>query len=473
VTKSTTIPNPDLTRALSVVTELLHERGPETGANIGHELRRQIPGFNPLTLGFHSLSRLLLDAADDLVVIERKGDDRVWALGESLGERDLEHALGADAEADVGAGAHSTQDPTTAATRVELIHFRSCRHVQLDLAPSGLTVLVGPNGSGKSSLLHGVSYVSQVTRGKLRALFSGSRDVRRLRSGGATEPMELAISAGKKVELRLMAEPRDDDTRFTVTLKSGKRSETWQSPGAPPTPPLPLRPESRLFWPTVLLRFQADALAAPSDVVEGEPRLSFDGAGLPTLLAHFATTAPERLKALVEDVRKLVPEVEETRQKLRRWEPNRGNLQEDRDAPTFRYQLEVKMQGAGWVPADLLSEGTLFAFGIHAVLHQRQPPRILLMDDLDHGLHHKAQRALMQQLKQVADKGGPQLIVSTHSPYILDELPAEAVRVVRSGSGGTRVRALIEHPEWQEWKSSMTAGEFWTYVGEDWLEQGE
>ena len=132
------------------------------------------------------------------------------------------------------------------------------------------------------------------------------------------------------------------------------------------------------------------------------------------------------------------------------------------------------MNGADWVPADLLSEGTLFAFGIHAVLHQRQPPRILLMDDIDRGLHPKAQRALIQQLQKISTSGDPQIVLSTHSPYVLDELPAESVRVVRSDrSGGTHVRALVLHPEWQEWESSMTSGEFWTYVGEDWLEQGE
>jgi predicted ATPase len=206
--------------------------------------------------------------------------------------------------------------------------------------------------------------------------------------------------------------------------------------------------------------------------VEGEPRLSFDGAGLPTLLAHLATTDPARLQSLVESVRRVVPAVEETRQTLRRREPDGLAAHEERDTPVFQYRLEVKMKGSGWVPADLLSEGTLLTLGIHAVLHQRRPPRILLMDDIDRGLHPKAQRALIKELQEISRRGVPQIILSTHSPYILDELPAESVRVVRSDGGGTRVRALVEHPEWQEWKSSMTSGEFWTYVGEDWLEQG-
>lgn len=127
------------------------------------------------------------------------------------------------------------------------------------------------------------------------------------------------------------------------------------------------------------------------------------------------------------------------------------------------------MKNAGWIPADLLSEGTLFAFGMHAVLQQKQPPRLLLMDDIDRGLPPQAQRTLIRQVKELASPKGVQIIVSTHSPYVLDEVPATSVRVVRSESQGTYIRRLDEHPEWEEWKSSMNAGEFWTYVGEDWL----
>jgi predicted ATP-binding protein involved in virulence len=97
---------------------------------------------------------------------------------------------------------------------------------------------------------------------------------------------------------------------------------------------------------------------------------------------------------------------------------------------------------------------------------------MVILDDIDRGLHPKAQRALIQQLTEIADScAGVCLIVSTHSPYILDEVPAEAVRVVRAFDGATQLRALVDHPAWQEWKSSMTSGEFWTYVGEDWMEQ--
>lgn len=135
----------------------------------------------------------------------------------------------------------------------------------------------------------------------------------------------------------------------------------------------------------------------------------------------------------------------------------------------YKYTLEAEMEGAGWVSAEMLSEGTLFLLGIHTVLHQNSPPRILLMDDIDRGLHPKAQRLLIQQLLKIDKK--TRIIATTHSPYVLDVIPPAQVRIVRSTpETGTVCRRLTDHPDWKEWEGSMNAGEFWTYVGEDWLE---
>jgi predicted ATPase len=263
----------------------------------------------------------------------------------------------------------------------------------------------------------------------------------------------------------------EDSVSFdgVVTTPDGTKPEPWKWPGPPPKPSLASRPISRLLWPCVLLRFRSEELAAPSDVTEGEPRIDYDGYGLASLLAYLANNDPGRLERLVKGVAELVPGVLRTRQKAvtRPGLPTEG----ERAERILQYQFEVEMEGLGWIRADMLSEGTLFAFGMHAVLEQPIPPQLVLVDDIDRGLHPRAQRTLIRQLKELAEKKHVCLVVTTHSPYVLDELPAEAVRVVRScGEAGTRVRPLTEHPDWAEWKENMTGGEFWAFVGEDWLE---
>ncbi len=59
---------------------------------------------------------------------------------------------------------------------------------------------------------------------------------------------------------------------------------------------------------------------------------------------------------------------------------------------------------------------------------------------------------------------------STHSPYIIDPLAADAVRVIRPGKDGFAcLTALTKHTDWQEWRKTMSAGEFWQFVGDEWL----
>lgn len=51
---------------------------------------------------------------------------------------------------------------------------------------------------------------------------------------------------------------------------------------------------------------------------------------------------------------------------------------------------------------------------------------IVLIDEIETSLHPKAQRRLMQDLARLCRERELQIILSTHSPYILDELPFEA-----------------------------------------------
>lgn len=57
--------------------------------------------------------------------------------------------------------------------------------------------------------------------------------------------------------------------------------------------------------------------------------------------------------------------------------------------------VEVDFEGAGWTPAALLSDGTLLAMGLLAKLHDPGRPRLLLLDDIERGLHIETQAALV------------------------------------------------------------------------------
>lgn len=111
------------------------------------------------------------------------------------------------------------------------------------------------------------------------------------------------------------------------------------------------------------------------------------------------------------------------------------------------------------------------ALGILSVLVAPDPPKLLLIDDLESGLHPKALGDLVQQLRKVQEQHPElQIVATSHSPYLLDYLQAEEILLTSLDEDGYAVvKPLTDHPEYERWKDLMAPGEFWSTVGEDWV----
>ncbi len=113
--------------------------------------------------------------------------------------------------------------------------------------------------------------------------------------------------------------------------------------------------------------------------------------------------------------------------------------------------------------------------GMLAVLLGPNQPQILLMDDIEHGLHPLAQKSLLGVLGQVMRKFPDlQIIATAHSPYLLDQLQPEQIRLMTLGADGDSVCGRLEdHPQFAKWKNEMAPGELWSLFGEKWLVKEE
>jgi predicted ATPase len=131
----------------------------------------------------------------------------------------------------------------------------------------------------------------------------------------------------------------------------------------------------------------------------------------------------------------------------------------------------VEFEGIGRVAVDQLSEGTLFALVIVALLELPEPPNVLLIDDLDKGLHPSAFVELVNVLRSaLASNPTLQIVATTHSPYLLGCFEADEVRVfARKEDGSAACSKLTDHPDFEHWKDSLDPGEFWASVGEEWV----
>lgn len=223
---------------------------------------------------------------------------------------------------------------------------------------------------------------------------------------------------------------------------------------------------SQFPWAAQRLALVPREVAAASDV--SLTSLWPDGHGLPTILKDFASNHTKAYLKLQEDLALVVPHFRELR---------RGKSSgQGRDASMGMiplHALEFEMS-QGRIPAAQVSDGTLLALALLTVVHDPDLPNIVLMDDLDHGLHLGAQVRLVEAIRAVqVVRPELQVVCTTHSPVLLDSFEASEVRVLAlDAAGHTHVKSLADHPRLDDWRSGFSAGELWANLGEAWVLDG-
>jgi predicted ATPase len=228
---------------------------------------------------------------------------------------------------------------------------------------------------------------------------------------------------------------------------------------------------------TTLLRLDATRLAAPSYSDKPVPALERDGGGLASVLAFLTVNQPEAFQKLQEHLRAVIPAVRRIRgerRPIKRVETKivsigAQNVEVQEQKEYVGDAWIVDFDGAPGIPSDLVSSGTLMVTGLLAAILGPGTPRLLLLDDIEHGLHPKAQRDLMQLLhKLLEEQPDLQIIATSHSPYLLDGLDPKEIRITYAADGVSYCAPLAAHPDFERWKEEMSPGEFWSAVGESW-----
>jgi predicted ATPase len=109
--------------------------------------------------------------------------------------------------------------------------------------------------------------------------------------------------------------------------------------------------------------------------------------------------------------------------------------------------------------------------GLLTVLLGPDRPKVLLLDDIEHGLHPLAQKQLVAVIGRIMEKFPDlQVIATAHSPYLLNYLLPEQVRIMAADAEGHALCGkLTDHPKFPTWKDEMAPGEMWSLFGEKWL----
>jgi len=363
--------------------------------------------------------------------------------------------------------------------------FKCLRDVELS-GLQQLNVIVGPSGAGKSSVLQGLQLLASVVPHRddtktvpQRVLdaFGGRVGEQLMTSGETRMTLGCATSTGDALELEATRKGHKIDFR----LSFAERDQPLQVVEILERSLGDLSTRLEMYFgqlrATASLKLDGERLGAVSPS-SSHPSLEHDGSGLATVLAYFAGAYRDRLQSLESELRAVVGTTGQIRtfpDEIELEETEMIRLDEQLVPRSTRrkraaHRFEVEVDGLGSVPGNLLSEGMLTTLGLLTVLHHPDCPRLLLLDDVDQGLHPDAQAKLVRVLRKLlGERPETQILCTSHSPYLIDHFLPEEVQVMSFVGGQATAARLDQHEEWPRWQGKLQTGEFWQSVGEDWV----
>lgn len=386
---------------------------------------------------------------------------------------------------------NSSQRTSTA--RIEYLrveNYRALKRVELkNITP--MTVLLGPNGSGKSTIFDVFAFLSECFESGLRRAWDRRGRAKELKTRGADGPIvieikykehgfptityHLAVDEHKGIPivveewLQWRRGKSGKPFRFLDYKEGHGRAISGDLPDEQDVrTEIPLK-SSDLIAVNALGQF-ADhpRVAALRDFITGwyvsyfsvddtrgqpeagpQERLSKTGDNLANVIQYLAEQYPNRLEDIFKVLRSRVPRVERV---LADPMPDGRLLLQIKDAPFDHPVL-----------ARFASDGTLKMLAYLVLLHDPNPPAFIGIEEPENFLHPRLLAELAEECRAASENG--QLLVTTHSPFFLNALRPEEVRILyRDDMGYTQA---VRASDIQGISEFMSAG---ASLGHLWLE---
>ena len=341
-------------------------------------------------------------------------------------------------------------------------NYRALKKVTLDkLTP--MTVLLGPNGSGKSTIFDVFSFLSECFQYGLRHAWDRRGRGRELKSRGSNGPVvfelkyreqshmplvtyHLAIDEGgngpEVIEewMQWRRGNRGKPIRFLEFSRGIGKAVSGESPDAED-----VRVESNLRSPELiavntlgqfaehprvaaLREFITDWYISylSIDQTRSQPeagpqeRLSRNGENLANVIQYLKERHPERLEKIFSILRQRIPRLERV------------------DAePMADGRLLLLIKDAPFekpILSRFASDGTMKMLAYLSLLHDPKPPRFIGIEGPDNFLHPRLLPELAEECRAAAEKS--QMLITSHSPFLLNAMQADEVRVLHRDESG-------------------------------------
>lgn len=385
--------------------------------------------------------------------------------------------------------------------RVSVANYKCLRNLTVELEP--FTILIGPNDSGKSSFLACLELIGNFARQttqqpNLLQLFQhlianafrgDARAAVSIRVVPAeSDALAFEISARAEGKYRQLLTLNNQPVQVEApigqhgnqvniqgvmkdlgihTLQASQSILTQLSSHVKEGAPFYDMIQNIVQCCSISERFQLSPskMREPS-ATANDPDLARDGANLAAVVTALLTSGD--LDA-VNDISASLTSAIPTLKTL-------STSSDNNNYRSLRYTLTNPPQPLNTIPATEVSDGALYltAFLILARTHSF---RTVLIEEPENGLHPERLSTVVSLLRKMTtgELGNQpcQIILTTHSPLLLDLAEPSEIRIFqRSDEGGTVVGNMAHMPDIERLKKDFSMGELWSSFGERRLSEG-
>jgi predicted ATPase len=346
--------------------------------------------------------------------------------------------------------------------------FKSISSIE-KLPLRAINVVIGPNGSGKSNFIGVFSFLKEIREGRLQDYVTKAGGAEKILHFGSkvTKKVEFHVSFSNEVnQYSLSLSPTESDNLFP----SEERVYFWDKnryPRAPYVKAVERRGNEAgisdsaktgaASWVRAHLgswrvyHFHDTSVSSPmkkiSDV--GDNRfLRPDGSNLASFLYYLRQKHESSYSLIVRTIQRVTPFFDDF-------------LLEPLKLNQDKIRLEWRHKNSDlYFDASSLSDGTIRFIGLATLFLQphNYRPSVILVDEPELGLHPYAITMLASLVKAASEK--TQVILSTQSPFLLDQFQPEDV-IVANRQGDSTDFIRLDSERLSSWLDEYSLGQLW------------
>lgn len=338
--------------------------------------------------------------------------------------------------------------------RIEIKGYKSFKDLALDLLP--INILIGSNGSGKSNFLSFFEFLNRLYEQKLTeyVALNGGIDKYFFQGSKITDTIEATIYFKCN---SYSFELQEGDNRF-VFLKEGLGYYQSYSDIALFGNEANIKSYSGLSRGEYIRKYlseikkyhfhdtgKSSPFTKESHIVNDTYFLYEKGGNLAAFLYGIREKEPIVYKRIIHVIQSIAPYFSDFYFNVSA-------------AETVRLQWTDKFSSTIYGPTDL-SDGTIRFIALATLFLQPVPPKVIIIDEPELGLHPLAIQTLAGMIKSAAAKG-TQVIIATQSADLITNFDAEDVITVNQ-TDGVSVMKRHSSEELNAWLDDYTLGDLW------------